>query len=87
MNRTENIFNGMISKHQFVSLAHEEDKVIVYEKGDLLFVFNWNGTRSHENYAVGTQWKSDHYIVYESDAEEFGGHKRLVEARGKWIET
>ena len=87
MNQTENIFKSMISKHQFVSLAHEQDKVIVYEKGDLLFVFNWNGNRSHENYAVGTKWKSDHYIVYESDAEEFGGFKRLDDGKGRWFET
>lgn len=60
---------------------------MVYEKGDLLYIFNWNGTRSHENYSVGTKWKSDHYIVYESDSEEFGGFKRLVDARGVWIKT
>lgn len=87
MNQTENVFKSMISKHQFVSVAHEQDKVIIYEKGDLLFVFNWNGDRSHENYPVGTKWKSDHYIVYESDAEEFGGFSRLKDGKGRWYET
>jgi 1,4-alpha-glucan branching enzyme len=46
----------MIKPHQFVSSSNEEDKVIVYEKGDLLFVFNFNGFKSFENYKVGTLW-------------------------------
>ena len=44
----------MIKSHQFVSASNEEDKVIVYEKGDLLFVFNFNGFKSFENYKIGT---------------------------------
>ena len=59
----------MISKHQFVTLAHEVDKVIAYEKGNLLYVFNFNNSKSHENYPIGTKWASDHFILYESDAE------------------
>jgi 1,4-alpha-glucan branching enzyme len=43
MNYQEIKFKSMIKSHQFVSSSNEEDKVIVYEKGDLLFVFNFNG--------------------------------------------
>ena len=70
-----------------MSLSHEGDKLIVYEKGDLLFIFNFNGSQSFEGYPVGTFWKSDHFILYESDADQFGGHKRLEGAHGKWFET
>lgn len=87
MNAQEIKFSSMINPHQFVTLAHEGDKIIAYEKGDLLYVFNFNGNQSFEGYALGTFWKSDHFILYESDADQFGGHKRLEGAHGKWFET
>lgn len=77
----------MIKPHQFVSSSNEEDKVIVYEKGDLLFVFNFNGFKSFENYKVGTLWQSDHFVLFESDEERFGGYQRLNDAHGKWYES
>jgi len=54
MNKWENIFKLLVAKHQFVSLSHEEDKIIVFEKGSLLFVFNFHPTKSFENYKIGT---------------------------------
>ena len=74
MNATEINFGSMISEHQYVSKSSEEDKIIVYEKGDLLFIFNFHHSKSFENYSVGTPWSSDHFVVYESDEERFGGH-------------
>jgi 1,4-alpha-glucan branching enzyme len=38
-----------------VSLAHEVDKVIVFEKGGLLWAFNFHPTQSYTNYRVGVQ--------------------------------
>ena len=54
MNSQEHLYHTMTSEHQFVSLAHEEDKVIVFEKGILLFVFNFHPTKSFTDYKVGT---------------------------------
>jgi 1,4-alpha-glucan branching enzyme len=31
-----------LGTHQYVTLAHEEDKLIVFERGDLLFIFNFH---------------------------------------------
>lgn len=42
MNATEILFGSMIKPHQYVSLTNEGDKVIVYEKGDLVFIFNFH---------------------------------------------
>jgi len=77
----------MISEHQFVTCSNEQDKLIIYEKGPLLFIFNWHHTNSYENYQVGTHWKSDHFILYESDEARFGGHKRLDGAHSIWFES
>ena len=85
MNNTELKFNYMNNEHQFVSLSSEEDKVIVYEKGELLFIFNFHTNDSYEGYEVGTSWKSDHFILFDSDEERFDGHRRLDQAHGKWF--
>lgn len=77
----------MIKDHQFISSSNDKDKVIVYEKGDLLYLFNFHPEKSFENYSIGTLWKSDHFIVMESDEERFGGHRRLDDAHGRWYET
>ena len=29
-------------QHQYVTLTHEQDKLIVFERGDLLFIFNFH---------------------------------------------
>lgn len=87
MNSIESRFCTMLQEHQYVSRSDEDDKVIVFEKGDLLFVFNFHPANSYENYKVGTFWKSDHFILLESDCLKFGGHKRLDDAQGKWFQT
>jgi 1,4-alpha-glucan branching enzyme len=87
MNQTEIQFKSMISEHQFVSLASEMDKMIIYEKGNLLFIFNFHGSNSYQDYHVGTKWASDHFIIFDSDEDRFGGHKRLTDAHGRWFET
>ena len=61
--------------------------MIVYEKGDLVFIFNFHPSKSFESYTIGTWWKSDHYIVLDSDEERFGGYQRLDSAHDKWFEV
>lgn len=87
MNATELQFSSMIKPHQYVTMSDEADKVIVYEKGDLLFIFNFHPTNSYQDYPIGTKWASDHFIVFESDEERFGGHRRLDGAHNIWFET
>lgn len=74
MNETEAKFKFMANSHQFVSLADEEAKIIVYEKGNLLFVFNFHATQSQNDYEIGTLWPEDYFILFDSDEERFGGH-------------
>lgn len=62
---------------QFVSLKNEGDKVIVFERGNLLWIFNFNPTKSFTDYRVGTSWNTPHRVALDSDAEIFGGHKRV----------
>ena len=40
---------------------------------------------SYTDYLIGTHWRSHHFILYETDHNDFGGHQRLNEGYGKWI--
>lgn len=83
----EIIFKSMCKPHQYISSQHEGDKVIVYEKGDLIYIFNFHPTQSFENYKIGTPYESDHFVLYETDEDRFGGHKRLNDAHNHWFES
>jgi len=43
----------MTSDHQYVSRKDEGDKIIVFERGNLVFVFNFHWSDSYSDYRVG----------------------------------
>jgi hypothetical protein len=43
----------MTSEHQYISRKNEGDRVIVFERGNLVFVFNFHWTNSYSDYRVG----------------------------------
>ena len=54
--------------------AHDEDQVLAFGRGDLLFVFNFHPTQSHTDYRLPVPAGSYH-IVLDSDAAAFGGYE------------
>ena len=50
MNSIEIMFGSMIKDHQYISKSSEMDKIIIYENGDLLYLFNFHPDKSYENY-------------------------------------
>lgn len=68
-----------------MSLSNEEDKVIVFEKGGLVFVFNFHSNNSYSDYDVGTFSRSNHFLIFDGDEERYDGHKRLDDAHCKWF--
>lgn len=47
-------FNAVVILFQaYVSCHHEDDKMIVFERGSLLWVFNFHSTKSFADYRVG----------------------------------
>lgn len=74
MNYWESIFNSTSKTHQYVTHTNEDDKIIVYEKGECVFIFNFHPNNSYENYRIGTHWRSPHMILFDSDEERFSGH-------------
>ena len=53
-------------------LADEENKTVVYERGNLIFVFNW-GPNSLPDYVIPVKQTGDYGIVLTTDDKAFGG--------------
>ncbi|KAJ3222502.1 alpha-1,4-glucan branching enzyme [Clydaea vesicula] len=60
---------------QYVSLKHEDDKLIAFERGNLLWIFNFHPHKSFTDYRIGTCWPG--VIVLNSDDSKYFGHDRV----------
>lgn len=77
MNLLEDRYKWLSDPHTYVSLKNETDRVIVFERGPLLFIFNWHPTKSYTDYRVGVEWPGKYKCVLNSDEKRFGGHDRI----------
>lgn len=69
----------LLSEPAYVSLKHEIDKVVVFERNGLLFIFNFHPTESFPDYKLGVETPGEYQIVLNSDEEQFGGFNRIVD--------
>lgn len=82
-----NIFVGSHPWSQaYVSLKNETDKVVVYERAGLLFVFNFHPTKSFTDYRVGVDDAGEYGIILSSDEGKFGGFNN-ISLDGKFFTT
>jgi len=56
---------------------HNDDKVLAFERGGLLFIFNFHSIRSHDDYRIEAP-PGKYRMIFHSDLPEYGGHNRLV---------
>lgn len=66
-----------VFRQAYVSLKHEDDKVIAFERAGLVFVFNFHSHKSFTDYRVGVDVPGAYQVVLSSDDPEFGGHNRI----------
>jgi len=62
---------------EYVSLKHESDKVIAFEKKGLVWIFNFHVHQSYSDYRIGVEVPGVYKITLTSDAKEFGGFDRI----------
>uniref|UniRef100_A0A5B6ZJR3 1,4-alpha-glucan branching enzyme n=1 Tax=Davidia involucrata TaxID=16924 RepID=A0A5B6ZJR3_DAVIN len=91
MQHLEEAYGFMTSDHLYISRKDEGDRIIIFERGDLVFVFNFHWTNSYSDYQVGCLKPGKYKIVLDSDDQLFGGFNRLdhnVEyiASGGWYD-
>ena len=66
----------MNSEPAWLMGADEENKTIVFERNNLMFVFNW-GTQSISDYEINVKNTGDYEIVFSTDDKEFGGFENI----------
>ncbi|XP_076450811.1 1,4-alpha-glucan-branching enzyme-like isoform X2 [Babylonia areolata] len=71
-------YSFLYNRQNFVSTKHNDDKVVVFDRADILvFVFNFHTHKSFTDYKIGVKEPGTYRIVLDTDAEQYGGHKRL----------
>lgn len=66
-------FDILCAEDQYVFLKDESLKVISYERGGFLFVFNFHQSNSLVDFPVPTRLRSSLRVVMDSDEMRFGG--------------
>jgi 1,4-alpha-glucan branching enzyme len=60
----------------YLNLANEGDKILAFNRGDFLMVFNFNTNQSFPDYGIPAA-KGKYRIILNSDLPEFGGANRV----------
>ena len=79
MQGTEEKYGWLHSPQAYISLKHEGDKVIVFERAGLLWIFNFHPSNSFTDYRVGVEQEGTYRIVLSTDNKAFGGHGNVAE--------
>jgi 1,4-alpha-glucan branching enzyme len=53
--------------------VHEEDKLLVYRRGPLVFVFNFHPTKSYTDLRIPVPDPKDYKVILNTDATQFDG--------------
>ena len=56
---------------------HGDDKVMVYQKGKVVFAFNFHPTKSFEGYFIPVEELGDYQVILTTDDGVFGGYDNI----------
>jgi 1,4-alpha-glucan branching enzyme len=74
---------ALLSKNRLMNTAavnrwlHQEDKILIFSKGDTVFAFNLHPTKSFDGYFVPVDKAGTYKVVLSTDEGRFGGHGRV----------
>ncbi|KAI0876369.1 alpha amylase [Hypoxylon argillaceum] len=77
MNQTEAHYGWLHAPQAYISLKNENDKVIVFERGGCVFIFNFHPEQSFSDYRIGIDTAGSYKIVLDTDTKEVGGFGRV----------
>ena len=66
----------MGASHQHVSTADDGRQVLVFERGPLVFVFNFHPSNTYEGLEIGVPEPGKYRLALDTDASDFGGLSR-----------
>ncbi len=67
----------ILNKPTINKWLHNDDKIIIYTKGDIVFAFNFNPEKSFEGYFVPVESEGNYKVILSSDDGTFGGYDRI----------
>jgi len=70
-------FKLLKSSGPHLRYEHSGDKVMIFERAGLIFVFNFHPSRSYVDYCFEAP-PGKYQMIFNSDAPEYGGHSRLI---------
>ncbi len=69
--------SGLLDSANYSLLnADEENKVLAFRRGNLIFVFNWSGDKAIPDYLLPVSDPGEWGVVLDTDSREFGGFGR-----------
>ena len=69
----------LLAKKTVGKWVSNEDKVIIYAKGELVFVLNFHPEKSHKGYFVPVERVGKYEVILNSDDTAFGGFGRATD--------
>ncbi len=64
--------------YPYIHLMDEDNKTMVFTRGELLFIFNWNFNSSIANYILPVPWAGEYEIALDADRGLYGGFGRVL---------
>jgi len=59
---------------------HDVDKILAFQRGGVLFCFNFHPSRSHVDYHFEAD-PGEYRMIFDTDADKYGGHGRLLQGQ------
>ena len=85
MQLIDEMFGVLSAEPAYVSLKHEDDKLIAFERSGLLWIFNLHPQNSFVNYRIGVEVPGKYRVILNSDSYHFGGHGRVIETTSQYF--
>ncbi len=70
-------FNIICSMPPWLMQADEGNKTLVFERNNLIFIFNWHTSNAIPGYEIQVKQTGDYNVVLSSDDKSFGGFGRI----------
>lgn len=77
MNTAEEKYHWLSAHEAYVSLKHENDKIVVFERAGLVFIFNFHVAKSFSDYMIGVDMPGEYECILSTDEPAFAGHNRV----------
>ena len=69
--------NNLLDKRAINKWLHQDDKVLIFSKGDFVFAFNFHPTKSFDDYFIPTDFEGEYKPILSTDDGKFGGFNRI----------